>query len=239
MRHWRPFIKETVAEMARDGIQHIMAICMAPHYSLLSIGKYREKLEEAVAAARTAGWKPGGMTIDFVEHWHTQPHYLQALADNVRQTLARWPAAEQSEVKIVFTAHSLPTSILQQGDPYDAQLRETAALLADRLALPAGQWTFSYQSAAKTGVPWLGPQIEDLVVELAAQGDKNLLIAPIGFIADHVEVLYDIDIGLRQIADRQGVRLERPPMLNDSPAMITILADLVRERPGQVAQSKL
>ncbi len=122
------------------------------------------------------------------------------MAANVRATLARFPAIEQADVLVVFTAHSLPESILERGEPYDRQLRETARLLAERLALPAARWTFSYQSAAKTGVPWLGPQIEELVPQLAAQGERNLLIAPIGFIADHVEVLYDIDIGVQHIA---------------------------------------
>jgi ferrochelatase len=213
--------------MAQDGIEHIVAICMAPHYSMLSIGKYREKVDEAIAAAS----RP--MTVDFVESWHTQPDYLQAVADNVRATLARWPAAERPQVKVVFTAHSLPAFILERGDPYDRQLRETAALLAERLDLAQEQWTFSYQSAAVTGVPWLGPQIEALVVELAGQGQKNLVVAPIGFIADHVEVLYDIDIGVQKIARPLGVRVERPPMLNDSEPLVRALAAIVGDRIGQ------
>jgi protoporphyrin/coproporphyrin ferrochelatase len=130
-------------------------------------------------------------------------------------------------VIVVFSAHSLPESILERGDPYDSQLRETAALLADHLNLASDQWTFSYQSAAKTGVPWLGPQIEELVVDLAACGEKNLLIAPIGFIADHVEVLYDLDIGVQAIAKEHGLRVERTPMLNESTPLIDALSALV------------
>ena len=201
---------------------------MAPHYSTLSIGKYREKLDEAVAVIDRS------MTVQFVESWHTQPAYLQAVAANVRHTLSRWPNEEQPQVKVVFTAHSLPAFILEQGDPYDAQLRETAALLADRLGLAPKQWTFSYQSAAQTGLPWLGPQIEDLVVDLAGEGERNLIIAPIGFIADHVEVLFDIDIGVQDIARRHGVRVERPPMLNDSDPLIQTLAAIVHDRTGQL-----
>jgi ferrochelatase len=223
MRHWHPYISEVTAQMAADGVRHIIAVCMAPHYSSLSIGAYRKKLDEAVAAL-PAEQRP---SVTFVESWHTQPEYLDAVAANVRATLERFDADERDGVLVVFTAHSLPEFIVGRGEPYDRQLRETAALLADRLGLAEGRWLFSYQSAAKTGVPWLGPQIEDLVADLAAQGERNLLIAPIGFIADHVEVLYDIDIGVQEIGRRAGVRVERPPMLNDSPALVNTLAAIV------------
>lgn len=223
MRHWHPYIKEVVAQMAADGVDRIVAICMAPHYSSLSIGAYRKKLDDAVAATG----RP--LDVHFVESWHTQPEYLDAVAANVRATLLRFAPEERDQVLVVFTAHSLPEFIVQRGEPYDRQLRETAQLLAERLERPDGRWTFSYQSAAKTGVPWLGPQIEELVGELAAGGERNLLIAPIGFIADHVEVLYDIDVGVQEIAHAAGVRVERPPMLNDSPAMVAILAAIARQ----------
>jgi ferrochelatase len=226
MRHWAPYIADVVDQMAVDGIERIVAICMAPHYSMLSIGKYREKLEQAVGQCRADTGH--NIAVTFVESWHTQPDYLSGIAGNVRRTLARWPAAERARVKVVFTAHSLPAFILEKGDPYDSQLRETAGLLADMLALPKGRWTFSYQSAAQTGVPWLGPQIEDLVPELAAAGERNLLIAPIGFIADHVEILYDIDIGVQAIAQAHGVRVERPPMLNASQPLVDALVALAR-----------
>ena len=131
---------------------------------------------------------------------------------------------------VVFTAHSLPEFILNRGDPYDKQLRETANLLAQELALPDGRWVFCYQSAAKTGVPWLGPQIEDLVVDLASAGQKDLLVTPIGFIADHVEILFDIDVGVQRIAQEHGVRVERSPMLNDGEPLIDALTSLVHEQ---------
>ncbi len=222
MRHWHPFIAETVAQMAQDGVRQIIAICMAPHYSTMSIGAYRRKLDEAVEAAGSP------MGVDFVESWYTQPDYLTGIAANVEQTLARFPKGKS--VTVIFTAHSLPASILERGDPYDRQLRETAAMTAERLNLPGDRWTFSYQSAAKTGVPWLEPQIEEVVADLARQGEKNLLIAPVGFIADHVEVLYDLDIGVQQIAREQGIRVERTPMLNDGPALIDALAALASAR---------
>ncbi len=228
MRHWHPYIKDVVAEMAAGGVDRIVAVCMAPHYSSLSIGAYRKKLDEALSALKNEDG-PADIELVFVESWHTQPQYLDGVAANVAATLQRFSAEERDDVLVVFSAHSLPEFILQRGEPYDRQLRETAALLAERLHLRAGRWIFSYQSAAKTGVPWLGPQIEDLVADLAAQGERNLLIAPIGFIADHVEVLYDIDVGVQEIARAAGVRVERPPMLNDSRAMVATLAAIVEQ----------
>ncbi len=159
------------------------------------------------------------------------------MAANVRATLQRFRPDARDRVLVVFSAHSLPEFIVERGEPYDRQLRETAKLLAARLQLPPDRWMFSYQSAAKTGVPWLGPQIEDLVGELAQKGERNLLIAPIGFIADHVEVLYDIDIGVQDIARRAGVRVERPPMLNASPAMVATLAAIVQSASENAAQA--
>lgn len=222
MRHWHPYIKDVVARMASDGIEHIIAICMAPHYSAMSIGAYKKHLDEALEAVE------GGLHVDFVPHWGTQEAYLQGLADNISDTLERFPEEERGEVMVVFTAHSLPEMILERGDPYDAQVHETASLLAGRLGLRDDWWAFSYQSAAKTGVPWLGPQIEDFVAELAAGGQKNLIVAPVGFIADHVEILYDIDIGVQKIAEAHSLRVERMPMLNDSEPLITALASLAQ-----------
>jgi ferrochelatase len=222
MRHWTPYIKEVVGQMVEDGVCRIIAICMAPHYSTMSIGAYRKRLDEALAEHQAE------VEVAFVDSWGTQPDYLRGVADNVRAALARFPAETRESVKVVFTAHSLPAVILERGDPYDAQLRETSRLLAEALNLPADRWTFSYQSAAQTGTPWLGPQIEELVPVLAAEGERDLLVAPIGFIADHVEVLYDIDIGVQAIALEAGVRVERPDMLNDGDALVDALASLAR-----------
>lgn len=221
MRHWHPTIEEVIPQMVADGVRHIVGICMAPHYSTMSIGAYRSKLDEAVGAAGVP------LELDFVESWHLQPDYLAGITDNVRTTIERFSTDER--VMVIFSAHSLPAAILERGDPYDKQLRETAGRLAELLGLPGERWTFSYQSAARTGTPWLGPQIEDLVVELAGQDEKGLLVAPIGFIADHVEVLYDLDIRLQEVAQEQGVHLERTPMLNDSEALISALVALAGE----------
>ncbi|MBI5032845.1 MAG: ferrochelatase [Chloroflexi bacterium] len=256
MRHWHPDIADTVCEMARAGIHHAVVICLAPHYSSLSIGAYRNKVEEAVLSLRGAHAQRGRsraeskdsakprtrpnselgiasqtslaitpFMVDFVESWHTQPRYLQALADNVRETLARFPS--DIHPKIFFTAHSLPVTIRDHGDPYEAQLLETARLIAQQLGLADDRWMLAFQSASRSNVPWLEPQIEKLIPSL---GERNLIIAPIGFVMEQVEVLYDVDIVVQEIARANNVRLERTPMLNDSDAMVNIMADLVRER---------
>ncbi|GAB4570716.1 MAG: ferrochelatase [Anaerolineae bacterium] len=224
MRHWTPYIKDAVAQMAQDGVTRAVVICMAPHYSRMSIGAYRRKLDEAIQATGAT------FQIDFVESWHTQPDYLAGVAANAQATLQLFPEDVRAGVKVVFTAHSLPAIILEQGDPYDAQLRETASLLAERLRLPEDRWTFCYQSAAQTGTPWLGPQIEELIPTLAREGERHVLVVPIGFIADHVEVLYDLDIGVQQIAREHGLQVLRPPMLNASEPLIRALEQLVAAR---------
>jgi ferrochelatase len=220
MRHWHPYVKDVVAQMAADGVEHLIAICMAPHYSFMSIGAYKKVLDEAVEAI------DADLAVTFVESWGTHVAFIRGLAANVQTALDRFEAPDNALV--VFSAHSLPALILERGDPYDDQLRETARLVADRLGLPDDRWTFCYQSAAKTGTPWLGPQIEDYIVELAARGHDQLVAAPVGFIADHVEVLYDLDIELQAVAAELGMRVERPPMLNDSDALVEALAEIVQ-----------
>lgn len=219
MRHWQPYIADVVNQMETDGVEHIIAICMAPHYSELSIGKYRQRLNQAL--------KGRNITVSFIESWQAQPQYIHGLVDNINATLKRWPPPKREEVTIVFTAHSLPKYILEKGDPYEQQLRETVEQLVEKLDRPIDRWMFSYQSAAKTPVPWLGPQIENLIVEMAEAGHHDVLISPIGFISDHVEVLFDLDIGVAQIARQHGMRIERTPMLNDTAPLIDALSALV------------
>ncbi len=222
MRHWQPRIKEAVAQMADDGIERAVALVMAPHYSRMSSGAYFERLGEAI--------RDLGVTITFtyIESWHNHPGLMAALAEKVSDALTRF-ARDGAQVlpKLIFTAHSLPTRILDWGDPYDTQLRETASLLAERLNLPPERWLFCYQSAGRSTQPWLGPQIGEVIAQLTQAGEKRLLVVPIGFVCDHVEVLYDIDIESRQLAERSGARLERSESLNTSPTFIAALADLV------------
>jgi protoporphyrin/coproporphyrin ferrochelatase len=225
MRHWHPSIREAVAQMVADGIRRCIAVPMAPHASELGTGAYRAKLSEAVGETAITCRE---LVVTFVESWHTQPRYLDGIAANVRGTLSRFPPDRRQGALVIFTAHSLPASVLQRGDPYPLQLRETASLVAERLGLSPARWNFSFQSARQDGTPWLEPQVEALVPELARAGERDLLVAPVGFVADNMEVLYDLDIALQRIARSVGVRLERTPMLNDSPPLVNALADVVR-----------
>ncbi len=227
MRHWSPWIEETVRQMIADGIQQAVAIVLAPHYSSMSIAKYQQKVQ--------AGLEMFGGAIDFeyVNSYNTAPKYIQALVNRVHDGLSRWPEAEQDNVHVIFSAHSLPVRIIKMGDPYQDQLFETAQLVATQAGLHEGQWSWSYQSAGRSPEPWLGPQIENYVVTLAEKGIKNVISIPIGFVSDHVEILFDIDIKAQNAAHANGVRLERPPALNLDPLYIETLADLARERSAR------
>jgi len=222
MRHWSPWIKDAIGQMYIQGIEEAVAIVMAPHYSKMSIGKYWDKINEAQAEV--------GSTIkfSFVDAWYQQPKFLQAVEAHIRAGLEKFPAAEREQVKIVFTAHSLPARLTKMGDPYDDQLQDNARIVAERL----GQvdWMFSYQSAAETGEPWLGPQIEEVVVDLAQQGYKHMLVAPIGFVCDHVEILYDLDIEAKKLAEAHNIRLERIESMNSDPLFIGAVADAIVEK---------
>src|SRR5579859_3776595 len=227
MRHWSPWIEETVRDMAADGIQHAVAVVMAPHYSSMSIARYFKKIESGMAMYEA--------TIDFeyVNGHHDAPKYIQALVNRVRDGIARWPEAERDSVHVILSAHSLPERILKMGDPYQDQLFQTARLVISGADLRDDQWSWSYQSAGRSGEPWLGPQIQDHVVALAEKGIRNMVSVPIGFVCDHVEILYDIDILTQGVARTHGVRLERPPALNDDPLYMETIADLVRARASK------
>ncbi len=222
MRHWQPRIKEAVAQIAQDGIRRVIALAMAPHNSRLSTGAYFNRMDEAIREL--------GAQIDVaaIRSWHDEPGLIAALTEKATAALARF--AQHPAPKVIFTAHSLPARILEEGDPYDAQLRETACLLADRLALPADRWRFCYQSAGRSPEPWLGPPIEEILLELIQAGEKHLLVVPIGFVCDHVEILYDLDIAARQMVEAHGAHFERSESLNASPTFIAALAEVVERR---------
>lgn len=225
MRHWKPCIREAVAEMARDGITDAAAIVLAPHYSRLSVGAYMQRLDEAVAASGAT------MRLCKIDNWHLHPRFLDVLEQRVRQALARWPTEWQLSPHVVFTAHSLPQRIQEWNDPYPTQLLETAQALATRLDL--GRWSLGYQSAGRTQEPWLGPDLLTVIDDLAHQKEAALLVCVIGFIADHLEVLYDIDLEAKPFALKRGMRLERIDMLNDDPLLVEALADVARSAFAQ------
>jgi ferrochelatase len=224
MKHWAPRIGAAVAEIIDSGAEHVVAIVLAPHYSRISTGGYRRQVEAALAAAP-------GLTLDFVESWHDLPGYIQAVAGNVRQIRAEF--RNPDEVVVVFTAHSLPARILDEGDPYQDQLLRTSQLVAESAGI--GRWRFSYQSQSQTGEPWLGPDLLDTIDELAAHGERRILVASIGFIADHLEILYDIDVEAAARARELGIELKRTPMLNADSRLVEALAGLVRQRLPRAA----
>ena len=220
MRHWQPRIKEAVSQAAADGVTRLTAVYLAPHYSRMSVGAYFEKVNEAVAGLATP------LEVRYVKSWHDEPLLLKALAEHAREGLAKFPASERASVEIIFTAHSLPTRILKDGDPYPDELLATAWGVA---ALLDGKnpWRFAYQSQGRTPEPWLGPTVEATLDELAKAGTRHVLIAPVGFVADHVEILYDVDIAFRRHAAALGIQLERTASLNAGPTFIEALARVV------------
>lgn len=229
MKHWAPHIATAVDEVVESGADRLIAIVLAPHYSTISTEGYRRKVEAALAAARAQSTPNGSgspVSLEFVESWYELDGYLDAVADNVRQVRAEF--ANPDEVVVVFTAHSLPARILDEGDPYQAQLLRTSELVAQRARIE--QWRFSYQSQSQTGEPWLGPDLVDTVEELAAQGHRAILVASVGFIADHLEIFYDIDIEAKEKADSLGIELRRTPMLNADSRLAQALYALVAER---------
>lgn len=215
MKHWHPFIAETVRAMAADGVRDATALVLAPHYSRMSIGGYRTYLEEALAAL------PEPFAVRFVERWGLEPSFLEMMTRLVREGLARFPESERHDVTVVFTAHSLPERIREWGDPYEAELRASAAAVAERGGL--GSWRQAWQSAGSTGEPWIGPDILEFLETLRAEGVKRVLQVPIGFVSDHLEVLYDIDVEAKAKAAELGMRLERTTMPNASAELIAVL----------------
>jgi protoporphyrin/coproporphyrin ferrochelatase len=208
MKHWRPRIADAVEAALRGGAERIVGIVLAPHYSALSIAGYRERLESALA---------GRAELRFVESWHDHEPFLDVLAGRVSGT----------DAHVVFTAHSLPERILAMGDPYRDQLLETSRLVAERAGLE--HWSFAFQSASATGEPWLGPDILEELDGLHARGVRKVLVCPIGFVSDHLEIVWDIDVEARERAAELGLELDRIESLNDDPAFIRALAELVRQ----------
>jgi ferrochelatase len=217
MRHWHPYIRDTLHRMAQEGIRRAVGVVMAPHYSRLSIGAYYAAVQEARAP----------VTVRGIESWHLLPGYISALAERVQAALERFPEAAQPDATVVFTAHSLPKRIVEWGDPYQRQLEETVEAVMGRLG--PRRFRFAYQSASHAQEPWLGPDVMQVLEELARDGARHVVVAPIGFVSEHVEILYDLDVELAGRARELGVRMERIDMLHQAPAMIAGLADLVRQ----------
>lgn len=225
MRHWHPFIEQTVEQMAQAGLSRLVGIVMAPHYSRLSVEAYFGRVEQALTGVTDAP------ELTRIESWKTDPGYLDAVETHIRDALGRLPGGRQAEVQLVFTAHSLPERILGWNDPYPEELRVTFEAL--RARFPSHPSHFAYQSAAMTPEPWLGPDAGQRMLELLGQGASTFLVVPIGFVCEHVEILYDVDIDFRQRVERAGGRLERIEMPGADPGMMASLAKRVRQAASE------
>jgi ferrochelatase len=217
MKHWTPRIAEAADKAIESGADTVAGLVLAPHYSRLSIAGYREQLERALDDR--AG-------LVFIESWHDDPGFVSFLAARVRGTGAH----------VVFTAHSLPARILEEGDPYRDQLLETARLVAEEAGVT--EWTFSFQSASPTGEPWLGPDILDHLTELHGRGIDDVLVCPVGFVSDHLEIRWDLDTEARELAQELGMQVGRIEMPNSDPSFVAVLAALVRRALAPIAASR-
>jgi ferrochelatase len=213
MRNWRPFIKDALADLAAAPVTRIIGIPLAPQFSALSVGKYFE------AAGRAL---PEGVAFEAVESFHAHPLLVEAFAARILE------AAPTADETVILTAHSLPVRVVESGDLYATEVAATAAAVAARAGV--GRYHVAYQSAGRTPEPWIGPDLSSLIRDLALDGARRFLVAPIGFVCDHTEILFDIDVQAREAAAACGARLRRTESLNTSPAFIAMLEDLVRRR---------
>lgn len=219
MKHWQPTILETVRAMVADGIHNGTGIVLAPHYSGMSIGGYAQKLDGAVREMHT------DLSINLIPDWHTQPAFIDCICIQITDALRKLPKRNSANLTVLFTAHSLPKRILSSNDPYKHQLLKTASLVASKLSL--SRWSFSFQSAGHTPEPWLGPDVNTIIHRLSKQGVRQVLVCPIGFVADNLEILYDIDIEAHATAVQSGMTLQRTESRNTHPLFIEALYSLV------------
>jgi ferrochelatase len=221
MRNWTPFIADAARTIAEQGSQHVIAICLAPQNSRTSVGLYRRAVETQVQ---------GRFTLDFVESWHSHPLLIRAFAERFTAGWQKACAESSSLVPVIFTAHSVPERTITDGDPYQSQAHETAELVAGVAGLKQDDWTFAFQSQGMSGGPWIGPTVEETILGIKQRGGAAVFLQPIGFLCDHVEVLYDIDIAFKDFAEHNGMRLWRADSLNESLTLTSALADIVRRR---------
>ena len=225
MRNWKPFIADAVSAIARHKFQRVIGICLAPQNSRTSVGLYRKAVTGENGAA---------FSLDFVDEWHDQPLLAKAFAEKLRVAWEKANAEHGAKLPIIFTAHSVPARTITEGDPYEAQSKETAALVAKQAGLAASDWTFAFQSQGMSGGAWIGPTVEETILGLKAKGCRGVFLQPVGFLCDHVEVLYDIDIFFKQFAEKEGMRLWRAESLNGSKTLTAALVDLVRSRVAEL-----
>lgn len=224
MRNWKPFIVEAVRRLSDDGVERVVAVCLAPQNSRTSIGLYRKYLMDAVEQVRP------GLVVDFVESWHDHPGLIEAFRERAAAALLAARRETGGPVPVIFTAHSVPERTIAEGDPYEQQARETAALVAEAVGLP--EYRLAFQSQGMTAEKWIGPTVESQIDAVAQAGGKNVMLVPVGFVSDHVETLYDIDVLFHEYGKARGVTVRRSESLNDSPKFAAALASLVTLRIG-------
>ena len=216
MKHAAPFVEDGIAELAPAGVERVVGLVLAPHFSALSVGEYHQR---AAAAA-------GELPYVGITHWHLHPVLVELLAERVLEALGRFE--DPAGVETLVTAHSLPERARFLDDPsYPDQLQETAEAVATRAGL--NRWRLAWQSAGRTPEPWIGPDILDVIRGLPAEGVEGVVVCPAGFVSDHLEVLYDVDVEARRVAEEAGLTLERTTSLNDDPRLLAALAGLVRD----------
>src|SRR5437867_5894584 len=216
MKHWHPLIEETVQNVVSEGASSIVGLALAPHYSKLSIGGYEEAVHRGLD-------KTKDVLFSMIRSWHAQPHLIQALAQRVRTGLDSME--KPSDAALLFTAHSLPKRFVSEDDPYFAQLNETSSLVAGRSG--AGVWDFAFQSSGEPAGSWLGPQLKEKIAELSGKGFREILVCPVGFVSDHLEIFYDLDIEANEYGLSLGARVARTSSLNDDPEFISAIAEAV------------
>ncbi|WP_411345913.1 ferrochelatase [Paenibacillus sp. WLX1005] len=226
LKHAYPFIEDGIQHMAKDGITEAIGIVLAPHYSTMSVGSYLKRANETA--------QQEGVQLTSIESYHLHPKLIETLSNRVNSKLELFEetGATREEVRVLFSAHSLPERILSMGDPYRDQLLETSEAIAKLANVPS--WQFTWQSAGRTSEPWLGPDVLDTMQELSAEQVKYVLVAPIGFVSDHLEVLYDLDIEAQELAQEIDMRLMRIDSLNTDELYMEVLADEVIRKSKEV-----
>ncbi|QSO49936.1 ferrochelatase [Alicyclobacillus mengziensis] len=226
MKHASPFIADAVVQMARDGIRHAVSLVLAPHYSTMSVKTYQKEADDKAAEL-------GIPSFVHVDSWHLEPLFIDLLADRVKTALKAF--APDAKVRVLFSAHSLPERILSLGDPYPQQLRETGDTVAKQIGLT--NYSFAWQSAGRTDEKWLGPDILNVLRELHDGGEDNVVVCPAGFVSDHLEVLYDVDIECQATAQELGMHLTRTESLNADPRFLDMLSAVVLRRAEDLSGS--
>ncbi|EAF3626748.1 ferrochelatase [Listeria monocytogenes] len=222
LKHIEPFIEDAVEAMHKDGIEEAISIVLAPHYSSFSVEAYNKR-------AKDAADKIGGPSIKAINDWYKQPKFIQMWADRINETAKQIPADELLDTVLIVSAHSLPEKIKQHNDPYPDQLQETADFIFEKVVVP--HYALGWQSEGKTGEPWLGPDVQDLTRELYGQEKyKHFIYTPVGFVAEHLEVLYDNDYECKVVTDEVGAAYHRPPMPNADPEFLEVLRTVVWEK---------